>query len=150
MLAFFKRFFRPSKSVEEEWEDEFVDTRDPSKVIIASSMILVAFAKSEKTKIEVSAENMAFIISEFAKSDNWGTDFEGREYVSLRRRFKVLSRLNSWTNLEEQVGTIHFSQGNGDSMERFVFESRFPVDPGKFYLKKKIQPTFAADKQVEA
>jgi hypothetical protein len=137
MLGLFKNLFRPSQSFEEEWEDEFVDTREPSKVIIASSMILVAFAKSEKTEIEVSAENMTFIISEFAKSDNWGTDFEGCEYVSLRRRFKVLSRLNSWTNLEEQVGTIHFSQGNGDSMERFVFESRFPVDPEKFYLKKK-------------
>ena len=110
-----------------------VEPSKPSPATVARWIIIGAFLKSEETEIEVSAENMAAIISSFEKPDVWDLDIAKVEYVKVRRQLQLMSHLNYWPNLEEQIGTIKVNF-NGINA---VLESRFPVDAEKFYLKKK-------------
>jgi hypothetical protein len=99
-------------------------------VVIISHRIIHYFHESDLSEVEISESWINANLNKLFGDTSSYTDIP---YMRIYRRFRVMSRLNSWINTKEEVGCIEIFQGDASNKYLVVFP---PADSTKFTIKK--------------
>jgi hypothetical protein len=99
-------------------------------VVILSHRIIDYFRESDLSEVEISESWINANLNKLLGNTLSYTDIP---YMRIYRRFRVMSRLNSWINIKEEVGYIEIFQGGASNKYLVVFP---PADSARFTIKK--------------
>ena len=109
------------------------------RTIMLSHLILDFFRKSDLSEVEISESWITANLNELLGNCSNSADFAGIPYMRIYRRFRVMSKLNSWINTKEEVGRIEVSSQEFASNLTLHFKYLVifpPDDPTRFTVKK--------------